>query len=226
MEATRQTQQETPASSKFSPFYWSPLADPDKPHLPYLPGFSIRIHQHSPPPAYATAQELDELGYQERVPIKGDDLYDVIQSEAVALNPPVDGVPSAQGTAEMTIISPIAIGAVRGAQVVACKITLEDRHRFKACAKIYDALYYNFQDGRCPVDCVREADDDYIGETWAYNFLEQETDQTESFYPKYYGSWTFSLPITLKARGISMQRPVRLILLEFLEGASIQGCRA
>lgn len=227
MEATRQPRQETPASSKFSPFYRSPPADPDKPHLPYLPGFSTRIHRHSPPPAYATAQELDELGYQERVPIKGDDLYNVTQSEAVALNPPVDGVLAAQtGTAQLTIRSPIAIGEVRGAQIVACTIALEDGHRFQACAKIYDPLYYNFQDDRCPVDCVREADDDYIGETWAYNFLEQETDQTGSFCPKYYGSWTFTLPITLKARGISIYRPVRLILLEHLEGASIQGSRA
>lgn len=126
----------------------------------------------------------------------------------------------------MTVTSPIAIGAVRGAQIVACAITLEDRHRFKACAKIYDPLYYNFQDGRCPVDCVREADDDYIGETWAYNFLEQKTNQAGSFCPKYHGSWTFTLPITLKAKGISIQRPVRLILLEHLEGASIQGSRA
>lgn len=93
MEATHQTPQENGASSKFSPLFWIIPADSDKPHLPYLPGFSIQIHRHSPPPAYATAEELDKLGYQERVPIKGDDLYDVTQSEDVALNPPVDGVP-------------------------------------------------------------------------------------------------------------------------------------
>lgn len=178
MEPGLQTTSEIRNSSKFNPFFWHRPADPDKPHLPYLPGFSTQVHRHSPPPAYATAQELDELGYQERLPITGDDLYNVTQSEAVALNPPVEGVAAVQtGTAQLTITSPIAIGAVRGAQIVACAITLEDGHRFKACAKIHDPLYYNFEDGRCPQDCVREADDDYIGEAWAYSFLEQKTSQ-------------------------------------------------
>ena len=229
MEPTRQTPQETVDTSNFNPFFWRPPADPDKPALPYLPGFSIQICRHTPAPPYATDKELDDLGYQDRPSIHGDDLYSVTQSEAVALNPPVEGVPPARtGTAHLTITSPIAIGAVRGAQVVACTITLEDGHQFRACAKIYDPLYYNFQStiGRCPQDCVREADDDYIAETWAYNFLEQKTDQAGSFAPKYYGSWTFTLLITLKARGESIQRPVRLILLERLEGASIQGSRA
>lgn len=126
----------------------------------------------------------------------------------------------------MTITSPIAIGAARGAQIVACTISLDDEHRFKACAKIHDPLDYNVHDDRCPQDCVREADDDYIRETWAYTFLEQETNQTGSFCPKYYGSWTFILRITLKVIGQPMQRPIRLILIKRLEGVRIQGSRA
>ena len=229
MASTRQTPQGTRDSSNINPFFWRPPVDPDKPALPYLPGFSIQICRHAPLPAYATDQELNELGHQDRQPIHGDDLYNVTQSEAVALNPPDQGVPPTQtGTVQLTITSSIAIGAVRGAQIVACTITPEDGHQFKACAKIYDPLYYNFQStiGRCPQDCVREADEDYIVETWAYNFIEQKTDQAGSFSPKFYGSWTFTLPITLKARGELIQRPVRLILLECLEGASIQGSRA
>jgi hypothetical protein len=234
MEPTHQTE-ETRGVSDFNAFFWRPPADPDKPALPYLPGFSIQICRHSPPPAYATPQELDEIGHQDRPKIHGNDLYNVTQSEAVALNPPVEGVqvpPTQVGTAQLTITSSIAIGAVRGAQVVACIITPENGqgHQFKACAKIYDPLYYNFQSklGRCPQDCVYEADEDYIVEAWAYDFIEKRTDQAGCFVPKYYGSWTFTLAITLGARGKSqtIQRPVRLILLEHLEGASIQGSRA
>lgn len=209
--------------------FWYPPEDHDKPTLPYLPGLSIQIRRHTPPSLYATTQELDELEYPERPPLKGKYLLTVTQSEAVALNPPAEGVPPPQTeTAQLTITSPIAIGAVRGAQIVGCTVTQENGYRFRACAKIYDPLYYNFKSsiGHSPQDCVDEADRDYIVETWAYNFLGKETDQIGSFAPKYYGSWIFTLPITLKARGLSLERPIRLVLIEFLHGASIQGSRA
>jgi hypothetical protein len=230
MEPTGHTPQGIRGSSDSgTSFFWYPPEDPDKPMFPYLPGFSVQICRHAPPPAYATAQELDQLEHQERPLLKEEYLYTVTQSEAVALNPPVDGIPPAQaGKAQLTITSPIAIGAVRGAQLVECRVSLEDGHRFTACAKIYDPLYYSFKTriGHSPRDCVWEADEDYIIETWAYNFLKKETDQAGSFTPKFYGSWTFTLPITLKDRGLSMERPVRLILIGRLYGTSIEGCRA
>lgn len=230
MEPTRHSPQETRGSSNLrTSFHWHPPEDPDKPMLPYLPGFSIQICRHTPPPAHATAQEFDELGHQDRQVPEGDYLDSVPQSEAVALYPPVEGIlPAPAGTAQLTITSPIAIGAARGAQIVGCTVTLEDGHQFTACAKIYDPLYYNFKStiGGCSQDCVQEADDDYIVETWAYTFIEQKTGRVGSFVPKYYGSWTFTLPITLNAKGLSLERPIRLILIEYLHGASIQGSRA
>lgn len=48
-------------------------------------------------------------------------------------------------------------------------------------------------------------------------------DQTGSFAPKFYGSWTFTLPIVFK--GVRTERPVRLILIERLDGVSIQASR-
>lgn len=68
---------------------------------PYIPGFSVQICRHAPPPAYATPQELDELGHQDR-PLLGEKyLPTVSQIEAVALNPPVEEIPPAQtGTAK------------------------------------------------------------------------------------------------------------------------------
>lgn len=58
----------------------------------------------------------------------------------------------------MTITSPIAIGAARGAQVVGCTVSLEVGNRFAASAKIYYPLYHNFTIGLCyfPADCVHE----------------------------------------------------------------------
>lgn len=146
-------------------FFPSPPEGPDEPTLPYLPGFSIQVSRHAPPPAYATPHELDELGHQDR-PLLGEKYFSTVtQSEAIALNPPVEGIPSAQtGTAQMTITSLIAIGAVRVAQVVGCTVVLEDGKQFAAYTKIYDSPYYNFTVVLCycPDDCVHEADDEYM----------------------------------------------------------------
>lgn len=86
---------------------WYPPApeDPDKPTLPYLPGFSVQIRRHAPPPAFATVQELEGLGHQERPSLSQEYLHTVTHSEAVVANPPVEGIPgSAQaGTAQLII---------------------------------------------------------------------------------------------------------------------------
>lgn len=180
--------------------YWSPPDDPDKPLLPYLPGFSVQIYRHAPPPpfGFCTEEEIKAIGIQERPELSTDYLKTVTQSEAVVANPPVGGIPSA-GTAQLVITSHIAAGAARGAQVVACKITPQDGdgHPFTAAAKIYDPLYYKFKSRwvDLPEDCVQNADDDFIIETWAYESLKR-TGQTGpgSFAPEYYGTWTFTLP--------------------------------
>lgn len=73
-------------------------------------------------------------------------------------------------TAQLVITAPIAIGAARGAQLVACTVTLchvhgspETPKPFQAVAKIFDPLYCKSIMGlaACPRDCVFEADQDY-----------------------------------------------------------------
>lgn len=217
----------TPYSSSLgNSRFWYPPKDPDKPMLPYLPGFSVQIHRYAPPPfAFCTDEEIEATALQERPALSEEYLRTVTHSEAVVANPPVDGIPSA-GTAQLIITSPIVIGAARGAQIVACRVTPQDGHPFTVAAKIYDPLYYKFQSsiGNYPQDCVGDADEDFIVETRAYELLKR-TGQTSrgSFGPEYHGAWTFTLPIVLK--GVSTIRPIRLILIELLKGASIQGSR-
>jgi hypothetical protein len=148
----------------------------------------------------------------------------VPQSELVVDNPPLETAPPPAETARLTINTPISVGGADGAQVVTCSITPngETGQSFQAVAKIYDPLYYIFK--RCyahaPRNVVTEADKDYSREAAAYEYL-QETGQTGSIAPAYYGSWTFTLPIT--SRGKTQTRPVRLILIEHLGGTSIRG---
>lgn len=208
--------------------FWHAPEDPDKPNLPYLPGFTIQVSRHAPPPAFSTVEELQDLGYQERPRLPEKYLETVAHSEAVVTNPPEEGIPlpSQAETAQLVITSPIAIGSARGPQIVACRVTPQqgDRGPFTAVAKIYDPLYYNFEHsiGNYPRDTVSEADEHYMVETWAYQTLEK-ANQTGSFAPKFYGSWTFTLPIVLK--GVRIERPVRFILIEQLSGVSIQESR-
>ncbi|KAG8164510.1 hypothetical protein KVR01_006428 [Diaporthe batatas] len=200
--------------------HWHAPEDPDRPRLPYLPGFSVRISRHAPP------SEGEQSGFQERPTLSEEYLETVTHSEAVVANPPVDGLEDSSSQAELAITSSIAIGAARGAQIVACTVTpLDgDSEPFEATAKIYDPLYYNFEHsmGYYPRDCVDEADQDYAVETYAYEILEQ-TGYTGSSAPKYYGSWTFTLPIVFK--GSSTSRPVRLILMERINGVTIRDSR-
>lgn len=202
--------------------HWHAPEDPDRPRLPYLPGLSVRISRHAPP-----SGDEQSGSQQERPQLEEAYLRTVTHSEAVVANPPVDGVEDPSSQAELVITSTIAIGSARGAQIVACTVTpLDggDSEAFEAAAKIYDPLYYNFEHsiGYYPRDCVGAADQDYMVETYAYEVLEQ-TGHAGSSAPRYYGSWTFTLPIV--CGGSPTSRPVRLILMERLEGVTIRESR-
>jgi hypothetical protein len=181
---------------------WRAPEDPNRPRLPYLPGFSVRISRHAPLPGD------EESGFQVRPRLKEEYRRTVTHSEAVVANPPVDGFEDPSRQAELVITSTIAIGSARGTQIAVCTVTpLDgDSDPFEATAKIYDPLYHSFEDsmGCFPRDCVDDADQDYMVETYAYEILE-ETGYTGSSAPKYYGSWTFTLPIIFK--GSPTSRP-------------------
>lgn len=199
---------------------WQPPNDPDKPPSPYSTGFTTKVYRHAPPPPFG----IHHYEADPRPQLSSEYMKKVPQSELVVDNPPLETPPSQAETAQLTIDAPIAVGSNRGAQVVTCSITPHGENAcqpFQAVAKIYDALYYEFSEsiGYQPRDVVSQADQDYSREAAAYEYL-QETGQTGSFAPDYYGSWTFTLPIS--SRGKAQTRPVRLILIEYLDGESIR----
>lgn len=209
---------EIAAMSEFG--LWQAPDDPDKPPSPYITGFTTKIHRHAAPPPFG----IHHYEADPRPQLSSEYMKKVPQSELVVDNPPLETPPSQAETAELFIDAPIAVGSNRGAQVVTCSITPHGENAcqpFQAVAKIYDALYYEFSEsiGYQPRDVVSQADQDYSREAAAYKYL-QETGQTGSFAPAYYGSWTLALPIS--SRGKAQTRPVRLILIEHLDGESIR----
>ncbi|ORY55892.1 uncharacterized protein BCR38DRAFT_469630 [Pseudomassariella vexata] len=176
---------------------WTPPEDPDRPNCPYSVGFRTVIQFHRAPLPFGGPR----YGRKLRPYVYDNWLESVTQSEHVLAYPPLETAPPSQhATAELVVSKTIAIGNARGAQLVS----------FTAIAKIYDALYYPFSSNIVsrPVDVVRNADVDYSREAASYELCTQ-----------YFGSWTFQLPIT--SAGKAHQRPVRLVLIEYIDGSPI-----
>ena len=159
------------------------------------------------------------------------DLKSVTQTELVLAHPPFERqntVSSSPATkATLTILKPLAVTDGRGAQLVLCSITPSPcRQKSDGfVAKIFDPLYYSFEcphAAHVPDDVSWVSDIDYTHEAAALKYLEamRRAGRTGLAAPKYYGSWTFTLPIT--HAGKKVQRSVRLVLMEHINGHSIR----
>ncbi|KAK7700647.1 hypothetical protein SLS64_010791 [Diaporthe eres] len=201
--------------------FWSPPEDPDKPRLPYIPGFTVQIRRHVPPPPFGGP----DYGMGTREVLSESYLREITQSELVIDHPGLDTpLPALSETAQLTVMTPITIGEVRGAQVVACEISPQNEgdQPFQAVAKIYDPMYYSFEwnFSHQTRDTVWQADSDYSREAAAYEHLQKNV---TPFAPQYFGSWTFDLPF--RNRGVPKTRHVRMILIERLDGMSMRTMR-
>ena len=214
-------------ASKSPPRFWNPPPDPEKPTCPYRAGFAVEIKRHTPPPPFGDPH-YGPGTWPERNDV---DLKSVTQTELVLAHPPLerqDTVSSSPAaTATLTILETLAVADGRGAQLVVCSVIPSPcpQKPDGFVAKIFDPLYYPFE---CP-HAAHEADDvswvadvDYTHEAAALNHLEgmRKGGRTGLSTPKYYGAWTFILPIT--HAGKKVQRSVRLVLMEHIMGHSIR----
>lgn len=190
----------------------------EKPKRPYIKGFTTIIKSHTPPPSVKS-------NYPRELPSPFSNNF--IHKNYVLEYPPLENSSrsdSPQQKADLEITQEIATGDSRGAQLVLCNITPHDSsERYQAVAKIYDALYYKFLGKKTPhrsMDVIYKADSDYTTEAASYKRL-QDIRQTGVSVPGYFGSWTFTLPCEGPTKEVD--RPVRLILMEYLNGALIAG---
>ncbi|CAJ2513197.1 Uu.00g013160.m01.CDS01 [Anthostomella pinea] len=204
---------------------WKPLPDPDRPNCPYFPGFKAEIKSHSPPPPFG-ARYYD---FKPRKSVSSELLKATTQSKHVLEHPPMNTTNQSKPlTASLTVFKSLSIGNAQGAQVVACHVTPEGGGAsYTAAAKIFDALYYPFaltpsQGWLTPVypsDVTYSADAEYSREAAVYECL-QSKGQTGTFAPECYGSRTFDIPLT--SGGVEFSRPVRLLLMEYLDGPCLK----
>lgn len=191
---------------------WSPPPDPRRPPFPYRRGLELSIRRHSPPPPYGS-------GYvkgPERQESPSPPIREVTQSEWCVRHPP-EASPSPHPDPtlhKLRVLDELACKDGRGPQVVRC--CLDDDESQVYVAKIYDALYYDFTWSGTPVDVTWRADMDYRCEAAAYEDLQKEK-VDGVLVPKYYGSWTFDVPL----RGSDIIRPVRMVLMEWIQGITM-----
>ncbi|KAK3298947.1 uncharacterized protein B0H64DRAFT_439367 [Chaetomium fimeti] len=220
------------------PELWSPPPDPEKPACPYRPGFSVEIKRHIPPPPFGDPHH-GPGAWRERSDV---DLHEVTQTRVVMEYPPLEPPPTSPSppaptvlAAKLTILSALAVEDGRGPQLVVCSVTphaspspgqSEPPAPYQAVAKIFDPLYYSFENrvaAHMPVLVAWKADVHYTHEAAALDHLAKRA-QTDGdaglLAPKYFGSWTFTLPITHAGR--KRQRAIRLVLMENIKGPSMR----
>ena len=187
------------------PVFSSPSQDVDKPAIPYTKGQKFDVFRHIPPPPlgrpYPNSRSI--------TPRKT--LRYLTQFEYCLSAQPLDGVTKDHEASSFIVTEELAIRDGRGAQIVRVNDGL--------VAKIYDPLYYPsyHENTSIRADVVEWAERDYSREAAAYEELNGRFGGT--IIPKYHGSWTCHIHVNTTS-GI-IKRPVRLILMEWIEGVSM-----
>lgn len=196
------------------------------PPLPYKPGAKIQISTHTPPAAYG-GQYKNHDTVRKRVRGIVDEFGQpqVDHVSFVLSNPPVETAAAPDSKSHVLILdriishTPTEQGG--GAFVVSCH--LDSRESCLYVAKIYDGLGYRLsepEDGWSDgFDCMYLADMHYGCEAAAYQNIPSRFQG--DIVPRYHGSWTFSLPVGSGSGSVRL-RPVRMILIEHIEGQSMR----
>lgn len=186
------------------PFSPAPAPDLDKPHILYTVGQTFTVRRHIPPPPFLKP-------YPNLRPPFPDNLQKLTQLEYCLSWHPLEGSTCDDDAFSFTVTKELRVCGGGGAQIIVANGNL--------VAKIYDPLYYPAYKNSCRRDdVIMRADFDYSREAASYNELRGPLEGT--IIPKYYGSWTCD--ITVNTPYGPRKRPVRLILMEFVDGICMQ----
>lgn len=194
---------------------WSPPPEPFRPEYPYEKGLSLNVYRHEACKPFGQ----DYASYTNlRDRVLEDDLRHRTLVQLCTEYPPMDGHTNYEDSRRLQIVDHIRVKSNGSAQLVICCV---DEDPEKYVAKIYDPLYYGFSDTMwpdLPRDVTFESDMDYCREVAAYEEMDQWVGGTD--VPKFHGSWTFQMPLSLPS-GRKMMRDVRMILIERIPGKSM-----
>lgn len=189
-----------------------PSTELPKPPAPYVKGWEFTVQSHIAPPPTPVKNGCCrnwESGHEER--------KQLLPVERCLRDLPLPGILES-GTVNLRILDILRAGDGRSAQVFTVEVLetspdLSHLHSArKLVAKVNDPLYFNDdEDFLNPFRCV---DKHYMHEVGAYKAL---SSLKPAQIPRFYGS--YSLNIHVKE---SKMRSVRLILMEYIPGKSMQ----
>ena len=192
-----------------------------KPPFPYEVGAKIQVHPHKPPSlpvprlpmVYDDMVEREESSPLDRClkhpPSPGDDGEGAFMLEIIEL---VDAADGKRSQLVLVRVGPSG-GTEHGNEGSLPPFPAE----LNVVAKFYDPLYFDHDQG--DGDPFKSLDSGYSFEAEAYSKMSRLQGNA---IPKYYGSYTTSFPVPVADGKEQQRRHVRLILIEFIQGKSMQ----
>lgn len=195
---------------------WTVPSEPLRPANPYKKGQTLEITKHTACPPFGA-----DYPHYEGVPeytserhLRGTTLVELCLDHPA----PTGETATDQEPQTLEILKEIRAGDDSGAQIVVCRFSGGQE---EVVAKIYDPLYYGFAERMWsdrPRDVTYDAHMDYCREVAAYSELDGMLGGKK--IPKYYGSWTFQLPLELPGSKPTL-RDIRLVLMEYIRGTQM-----
>lgn len=189
--------------------------DERKPRIPYVKGWCFNVQQHIPPPPIelnpsieCTVKDADQS-----IKMRASDPF-----ELCLHHPPLPGT-IGPSSLRLQINDTIRIGDHHLAQLVLVEVLTTNpqvkglSQGQRVVAKLYDPMYID--DDQFYINPFVAADKGYTYEAAAYTAL---ADLQGSAIPRYYGSYSLGISSGQTRRA----RQVRLILMDFIPGQSMQ----
>ncbi|CAH0022702.1 unnamed protein product [Clonostachys rhizophaga] len=183
----------------------------------YRSGTVLAITEHVPPEPFRS--DFYELSWY-RKPAPEEEVLASGQLGWCLKCPQVETQPK-EGAQQhsLKILQVISVGYHRRSQVFKCQLDGDEEKIYMA--KAYDPAF----SVEYPYDVTYAADASYSTEAAAYEDIKR-FGYDGTFSPRYYGSWTFNLPIykdrSIRASVRANTRPVRMILMEYIEGLDFE----
>ncbi|VUC31942.1 unnamed protein product [Clonostachys rosea] len=180
-----------------------------RPDIPYQSGLVLQVRAHIP------FEPFGNPGYATTFKNRGDDFAPTHgQADWCMENPYPETHPHPDKSVfNLRLLDQVAVRDGRGTQLLRCEWEGQEARGLPLVAKIFDPMYYARDEVGEDVTWV--AASDYACETASYEDL-QKAGVDGVWTPKYFGSWTFDLPITEDET-----RQVHMVILEWVNAPTM-----
>ncbi|KAK7212590.1 hypothetical protein V2G26_019768 [Clonostachys chloroleuca] len=181
----------------------------ERPEVPYQKGLVLQVRAHMPFVPFGNP------GYAAPFESRGEEPASAHgQADWCMEHPYPETEPHPdQSVFNLHLLDPVAVRDGRGAQLLRCEWEGQESRGKPLVAKIFDPMYYARDE--IGEDVTWVAASDYSCEAAAYEDL-QAAGVDGVMTPKYYGSWTFDLPI---AEGETRQ--VHMVIIEWIDAPTM-----